>query len=158
MSKYLLAIDPGTTESAYVWMSTDTLEPWKFAKVPNPEIFAELSRGMGYVCVACEMIQGRGMPVGQETFETCVWIGRFLNQTENIGEKFERIYRTAVKMHLCGKASAKDPNVRQALIDKYGGKHKAIGKKASPGPLYGMSKDCWQALAVGVTYIETKLK
>jgi hypothetical protein len=28
----------------------------------------------------------------------------------------------------------------------------AIGRKAAPGPLYGMSCDVWSALAIAVTY------
>ena len=41
-------------------------------------------------------------------------------------------------------------------IDKFGGsKETAIGKKANPGPLYGVKKDIWAALAVAVTWAET---
>lgn len=32
------------------------------------------------------------------------------------------------------------------------GKEKAIGKKATPGPLYGVVGDEWAALAVAVTW------
>ena len=28
----------------------------------------------------------------------------------------------------------------------------AIGRKAAPGPLYGISRDMWSALAIEVTY------
>ena len=62
------------------------------------------------------------------------------------------VYRHEVKLHLCGSARAKDANVRQALIDRFGpGKELAIGRKAAPGPLYGMTGDCWAALGVAVT-------
>jgi len=57
----------------------------------------------------------------------------------------------AVKMHLCGQARAKDANIRQALIDRFGGAA-AIGRKAAPGPLYGISGDVWQALGLAVTW------
>jgi hypothetical protein len=30
----------------------------------------------------------------------------------------------------------------------------AIGRKAAPGPLYGISRDVWSALAVAVTYAD----
>jgi hypothetical protein len=47
--------------------------------------------------------------------------------------------------------------VRQALIDKFGpGKELAIGKKASQGPLYGLTGDFWAALGVAVTASETE--
>ncbi len=35
-----------------------------------------------------------------------------------------------------------------------GTKEAAIGKKASPGPLYGVSSHAWQALAVAVVVAE----
>jgi hypothetical protein len=69
------------------------------------------------------------------------------------------VKRREVKIHLCGSMKAKDANVRQVLLDRYGpGKAKAVGLKRSPGPLYGFSKDLWSALAVGITWIETRGK
>ena len=63
------------------------------------------------------------------------------------------VYRKDVKLHLCGDLRAKDANIRQALIDLFGpGKERAIGKKKTPGPLYGIRKHEWSALAVAVTY------
>lgn len=47
--------------------------------------------------------------------------------------------------------AAKDANVRQALINRFGGKDAAIGRKAAPGPLYGISRDMRSALAIAVT-------
>jgi hypothetical protein len=60
--------------------------------------------------------------------------------------------RRAVKLALCGDSRAKDANIRQALIDRFGGKDAAVGRKAAPGPLYGISRDVWSALAIAVTY------
>jgi hypothetical protein len=102
-----------------------------------------------YDVLAVEMIASYGMPVGAEVFQTCVWIGRFLEcgaATEQL------VYRKEVKMHLCGTTRANDGNVRQALLDLYGGKERALGRKATPGPLYGISGDEWAALGVAVTY------
>ena len=100
------------------------------------------------------------MAVGAEVFETCVWTGRFIQCwtdspfSYRIGAErpVRRVFRRDVKMHLCGSARAKDANVRQALIDRYGpGKEAAIGRKATPGPLYGVTTHVWAALAVAVT-------
>lgn len=89
------------------------------------------------------------MPVGAEVFETVFWSGRF---AQAWGLNFHRIKRHEVKMHLCHNMRAKDGNIRQALIDKLGPQ----GVKKSPGPTYGISGDCWSALAVAVTFVESK--
>jgi hypothetical protein len=101
------------------------------------------------------------MPVGAEVFETCVWIGRFIERwrTTDICRCTEvrRVARIQVKSHLCHSAKANDSNVRAALIDRFGpGKEKAIGLKAKPGPLYGLTGDCWAALGVAITATETE--
>lgn len=101
-----------------------------------------------------EMIASYGMPVGAEVFETCCWIGQFEQALAKSGEhRTQRVFRRDVKLELCNSSRAKDSNVRAALIDLYGpGKAKAVGLKASPGPLYGFKKDMWAALGVAVTY------
>ena len=59
------------------------------------------------------------------------------------------VYRSEVKMHLCHTAKAKDGNIRQALIDKYG----EPGTKKKPGKLYGVASHIWPALAVADFYL-----
>ena len=52
-----------------------------------------------------------------------------------------------------------EPAGRGALIDRYGGdggKRAAVGLKATPGPLYGVKKDVWSALALVVMYAEKR--
>jgi hypothetical protein len=157
---YFLAIDPGTTESAYVFAygGGGECSVQGFGKVPNEELLDLLVRGAQ--CsgpfaqaqqLAIEMVASYGMPVGAEVFETCVWIGRFV-QALTLPHEF--IYRATVKAHVCKSAKAKDGNVRQALIDRWGGKERAIGTKKKPGPLHGVSGDVWSALAVAVTFAE----
>jgi hypothetical protein len=106
-----------------------------------------------------EMIEGRGMPVGKDVFETCTMIGHFERQwTCYGGGRRERIYRREVKLRLCGSTRAKDSNIRQALLDRYpatgGGKTPQVGTRAQPGPLYGFARDAWAALAVGLAWME----
>ena len=150
----ILAIDPGPEKSAYVVIENGL--PIEFAKLKNHELMIAMKLGQKASCkVVIEMIASYGMSVGAEVFETCVWIGRFIEVTKG---NADRIFRKDVKMHLCGNTRANDSNIRQALIDRYGpGKEAAIGKKSSPGPLYGVSGDVWAALAVAVTYEDTKL-
>lgn len=106
-------------------------------------------------CVVIEMVASYGLPVGAEIFETCVEIGRFM---ENARSAFvHRMYRKAVVTHLCNSPRGNDASVRQAIIDRYGGKDKAIGKKASKGPLYGITGDVWQALGLAIAWREKHL-
>jgi hypothetical protein len=136
------AIDPGNTKSAYV-----VLAPEIIAKgiLPNDELrlllreFAENNE----IVLAIEMIASYGMAVGAEVFDTCVWIGRYIEQ---VG-RYEYVYRKDVKMNLCGSMRAKDSNIRQALLDRFGKER-----------CKGLAKDMWSALAVGVTYLDRKEK
>jgi hypothetical protein len=86
------------------------------------------------------------MAVGREVFETCVWIGRFVERLGIV----TLVYRKDVKLTICGSPRAKDANVRAALIDRLG----QVGTKNNPGPLYGMKSHLWSALAVAVTVME----
>ncbi len=109
--------------------------------------------------IAIEKIASYGMPVGEEVFATCRWTGRFIEAwvgQNPINEKsVALITRGEVKMHLCHSMRANDANIRAALLDRFGpGKEKAIGTKKNPGPLYGIKKDLWAALAVAVTYAD----
>lgn len=156
-----LSIDPGSEESALIELDDDQA-PMHSCKRPNGDILKLVRNSRTRTGtwdppshLVVEMIASYGMPFGREVFETCLWIGRFV---EAWGGPFTLVYRREVKMFLCGNNTAKDANVRQAVLDRYGGKKRAIGKKKSPGPLYGISGDLWQALAVGVTWHGTRAK
>lgn len=138
----ILAIDPGPTESAFViWDGKTILEK---GKIPSERILPLLGMHERDCIVVCEMIACYGMPVGAEVFETCVWIGRYL---EKLHGQMVRMKRRECQMHLCNSARANDSNIRQALIDRLG----HPGTKKAPGVTYGVVKDMWAALAVAVT-------
>lgn len=157
----ILAIDPGDAQSSVVTYDAQIARPTAHATLPNIEVLKRIrdARSAEVSRVVVEMIASYGMPVGAEVFETCVWIGRFIHCADSCGLHTDRVFRREVKAHLCHDSRAKDSNIRQALIDIYGpGKDAAIGKKATPGPLYGFSGDAWAALAVARTYADTRLK
>jgi hypothetical protein len=105
--------------------------------------------------LAVEMVASYGMSVGAEVFETAVETGRYLERWENQKSSLPiRVTRKQVMVHLCGSARGNDATLRTALIDLYGGKEKAIGRKASPGVLYGMNVDGRAALGVAITAAE----
>lgn len=147
----VLAIDPGTSESAFiVW---DGRRSYRSGFITNEAMLdvvrqarevQESAASPAIQLIAIEMVACYGMPVGREVFETCLLIGRMIEICEREGMPVQLVYRKDVKMHLCHTAKAKDANVRQALIDKHG----APGTKKAPGPTYGISGHLWAALAV----------
>lgn len=141
----ILAIDPGTNESGWVIYENGKII---FSGISQNTEMKAICRESEYDLLAIEMIQKLGMPVGQEVFDTCVWIGRFI---ENSKAPHKLVFRKQIKMHLCGTTRAKDGNIRQAIIDKLG----TQGNKANPGPTYGIKSHCWQALGVAITASET---
>lgn len=145
--KTFLSIDPGNEQSAWLLYNDDG---FTFGKNDNDTVLSAV-RVMG-VFVVCEMVACYGMPVGKEVFETVRWIGRFEQATRDTNRYFHILYRKDVKMHLCNSMKANDANIRQALIDKLG----KPGTKKQPGKTYGIHKDVWSALAIAVTFSETK--
>jgi hypothetical protein len=148
----IIGIDPGTRDSGYVKMrhngkiaDADVYENGvllSILKAANSPIYRDH-------IVAIEMVENQGRShVGRETFETCVWIGRFDEGSSHATKKL--IGRRDVKLLICGTARANDADIRRALLDLYGGKQTAVGRKAQPGPLYGVKSHAWQALAVAV--------
>lgn len=155
MSNRILAVDPGTHESAVLFWTNEHVALPRI--MPNQELrdwLADFDKeDYNETVLAVEMIASYGMSVGAEVFETCVFIGRLQEIWLSKGRPFHLIYRREVKMELCGTMKAKDANIRQRLIDLYG----APGTKKNPGKLFGIRSHLWAALGVAVT-AEAKLK
>jgi hypothetical protein len=103
------------------------------------------------------MVKSYGMPVGATVFETCVWIGRYLELFIFQAPNIELVYRGDVKLHHCHNTGAKDSNVIQALIDRFasGVRNRGKGTVADPGWFYGFKADIWQAYALAVYTADT---
>ena len=96
----------------------------------------------------------RSSPTGWRSAPRCstrsCWAGRFAEAAHRVPVVL--LPRRAVKLALCGDSRAKDANIRQALhrpLRRVGGGSAA---RQRPGPLYGISRDVWSALAIAVTY------
>lgn len=155
----IFAIDPGNTESAYVRIEMPRFRILEFGKVKNEELLAIIEHmPMAAFDFAIEMVASYGMPVGKDVFETCVWIGRFIQAATPAQHHF--VYRKDEKLCLCFDSRAKDSNIRQALIDRYAKFDFKSGKgtKKKPDTFYGVAKDVWQAIAVAVTHYENEVK
>ena len=140
----LLAIDPGTERSA--WLTLIDGAPYAFGILDNAQLLEELRDGLGTgSTVVVEQVESYGMAVGREVFETVRWAGRF--EEAAAPAPVVLMPRRTVKLAICASPKANDSNIRQALIDRFGGSP-AIRKG---GVLYGISKDVWSALAIAVT-------
>ena len=147
------AIDPGPVLSAYVDFDTETRLVVTMDKIRNDELLESTEEpGAGFEKLYIEMIASQGMAVGASVFRTCVWIGVFAKAFKG---DCGLIPRPSVKLHMCGSSRANDANISASVANRYGGDTRtAKGTKKSPGPLYGISKDIWQALALAITATE----
>ena len=159
----ILAIDPGSEQSA--WVLWDGRRVIRHGKSENFGLLGGIAmEPLNWAdewliadVVVIEWVASYGMPVGAEVFDTARWAGRYEQAANARRIPTQLVVRRDVKLHLCGQARAKDGNIRQALIDRFGGKDRAIGRKASPGPLYGLRADEWQALALAVTFHDLRV-
>lgn len=165
----ILAIDPGSERSAWLLWDGRVVD---FGLEDNDSVLAFCRQiqltydrdGIGAAgtvkaspdVVVIEQMRGFLRTAGLEVFETCRWAGRFEEAAHPT--RVELLGRKEVVTHLTGSARSGDVDVRAALIDRFGGvggKAAAIGLKASPGPLFGISKDVWSALAIALTWADS---
>ena len=146
---HVFAIDPGFTESGWLLCESHPFRILDLGITSNADVLRRCERRSNFDVVVIEHIAMGGMIAGQETFDTCFEAGRFAQAAR----RFVLLKRMAVKMHLCGDSRAKDANIRQALLDRFGGS-KAKGTKKAPGPLHGVKDHVWSALALAVTWID----
>ena len=165
MKHLILAIDPGDVRSAYSLLDPIKLNLVDMGLVDNSVLIADILSGKfeGVGEVVIEYPQPRGQPMYTQLVDAIFWIGRF---AQALGGQVALMDRKDVKMHLCFTPRAKDSNVRAALMSYFAlderflpgdGKTPVIGNKRKRGPLYGVRKDIWAALAVAITHMD-KLK
>jgi len=161
MGKRILAIDPGTTQSAFVvYEHLDGRVPGAIHQVMSGVMNVQMLNVLREATVdvlLVETVACYGQRVGREVFQTCIWIGRFIQEFVNAHPLVPvfHVYRKPVVRLLCNSVKARDAEVRAVLIDRFGpGKELAVGKKKTPGPLYNVKSDAWSALAVAVAYCE----
>lgn len=154
----VLAIDPGSSESALVLYDAAAQRVAGKVKTSN-ELALVAIRGDGNAMtkaghLAIEMAESFGAKVWSQVFTTVLWTGRFVEAWTASGRPFTLVTRREVKLSVAGSPSAKDGQIRNCLVDRWGGAERAIGSKRAPGPLHGVTADCWQALAIAVTWAD----
>lgn len=137
----ILGVDPGTTQSGYVLFDGRVLQS---GVMLNEDLLRIIADDRSDV-FAIERIVSYGTVVGDETFQTVHWAGRF-QQAWACPAEVRLIRRLDVKKALGLRGSAKDKDVNSALLALIGPK----GTKAAPGPTYGVASHAWAALAVAV--------
>jgi len=162
----LIAIDPGSMLSAFViWDGEKILDKGIIDNQTMLGLLTPYPRSIlyGINTLVIERVTSYGMPVGESVFETVYWSGRFHEAWQSqVGRACNRITRKDIKLHLCGSMRAKDANIRQALIDKFG----KPGTIKAPNLVYGetnrvedkMKADLWSALAVAITWQTQNMK
>lgn len=168
----VFAIDPGNMKSALVtWDSFRPEAPVAYEHMENVRLLARLKSldldvfGSGYEMVI-EVPVPYMMPLkdslgrrvmasvaGKEVYETIVWTGRFAEAWVCTGGRAPCwVTRPEVLVKLFGRTKGfKDKDVRQACIERYGGRPKeAIGTQLNPGPLYNVASHGWQALGLAL--------
>lgn len=147
------AVDPGNTHSAYVVYDAESQLLLDSGKLENGELRALILEGSipSVAHFAIEMPESFGAKVWNQVFMTALWAGRFI---ECWGGPHVLMSRVKVKAHVTGSARSKDAQVRQCLLERWGGKEKAMGTKQARGPLFGLTADRWAALAIAVAYSE----
>lgn len=165
----ILAIDPGSEQSAWLIYEDGHPVQGEFGILPNEELLGWLRDGAwtspaGLVripsVVVIETIEPRyGVLMGWSTLDTARWIGRFQEAAHPLPVVL--LKRSDILRHLGVVTSPRkgekrvsaDSGVRQALTDRFGG-DVAVGRKATPGPLYGVGSHVWSALSVAVSYAD----
>ena len=170
---YILAIAPGNLNSAVAILDKEYYCSVKHDILDNHELLSQIRFGysgpnslLPFYCpdaIVIGKITGYNMGVGQTVFDTCVWIGRFIEAARSVD--YNTYYRPPtvvllprpeIKLHLCGSMRAKGEDIIDALADRFapGKKNKGKGTKDNPGWFYGFHTDIWSAYAVGVTYLD----
>lgn len=148
----VLSIDPGSTRSGYVmWDGKRNLQP---GIIYNNELLSFVANTQDYIDkLVIENIASYGRPVGRTVFDTCIWIGRYIQLWNDLNKASKDLYlieRKEVKMHLCGKTASKDSDVIKAIKARFGEK----GTKKDPGFTYRLVGDSWQAFALAVYWFD----
>ena len=175
MGRYILGIDPGTTETAYCLCEvtgemTDSKPPLKiisYAKTKNEDAkeflkktCSEIDVNNEELVISIEHLESYGTAVGKSTFETAYYIGELREAAFPYGlsnEKIRvvRIYRHEEKMRICQSMKANDATIKRAIIEAYAehpDKNYGKGTKSNPDFFYKFKADCWSAFAICCTY------
>ena len=163
MSK-ILALDPGKERSG--WVELEDEKPIAWGWDTNEDVRTRISHSgtWPWDAVAVEYMQPRGMPTSQDEMDTMFELGRMTAMVDET--QLAKVSRKDVKMFLLGRATGTDANIRQALIDLFGGDRHAIGAikcktckgKGWNGVGRPMCEDCHHSQERNVAGVDMRLE
>lgn len=163
---YIIAIDPGTSQSGVCIVHSWDYKPLHFVKIDNYRVMDWIDDkikdlGIFYedeTIAVIERMENHGAFVNSDVFITCEWIGIFKKTLWDRNVDVDHVLRSQEKKAILGKVSGTDTEIRHALADRfaYGVPNCGKGTKSEQGFFYGFGNDIWQAYAVAVTYLDTK--
>lgn len=139
----VFAIDPGPERSG--WVLYDGRTVVQHGLEHNPMLLAQLAilPFSSDLTVVVEQMANFGHAVGRTIFDTVFWAGRFVQQVESHGGRWDQMTRPRVKLSICRSVKATDADVRRALLLRFG-----------EGPLEGIATHQWAALALAVAWFD----
>ena len=153
----ILGIDPGpVTHGAVVYDTEDGRVLWSAKSATSAEILSTcVGVGITVAIIERPAAMGQiGVGMAQHMLDTAFVAGELAAALRD-GMSVETMTRREVLRNLgvhTGKGSA-DSRVRAACIADHGGTA-AVGRKATPGPLYGVSSHAWQALGLVLAWVQ----
>ena len=112
----IIGIDPGPEFSALVeWDGEKFIDK---AYMLNVDILYHLSV-VSPCTIGIEQIRGYGLSVGNSTFDTCFWSGKFALQGEMCKSKVFMIPRIDVLTHFNIPRKGSDRWLKEKLVDEY---------------------------------------
>ena len=169
MGELIIGIDPGPEESGWAVLETESAKVLEFGKESNSELrgrlrdsrfelkaaIIEFTPPYAMVMRKTKKNKTPRVHIPRQVVDTAIEIGRFIEVAEASVIAHELLHRQAIKTQLLTRTLGNDSLMIDALCDRYGGDRKsAKGTKKQPGPLFGMNKDAWQALAVARAWWE----
>lgn len=156
----MLGIDPGPETHGAVVYDTEARRVQWAVKAARAGDISDTCRKWGISAVLIERPAAMG-PMGAgkvgHMLDTA-WVGGALaREWQGYGYPVHTMTRREVLRGLgvLSGSGSSDARVRAACIADHGGTQAAaVGRKASPGPLYGVSSHAWQALGLVLAWLE----
>ncbi len=153
MTRTILAIDPGERMSG--WVICEGLNVVDYGHDQNDQIVDQMPQKLYELMLIEEITYGQR--VGRQIMRTVFWSGAFACSAIQKGKTVSLLPRSTVKKTLCaGISRPKDADVSRAVRSRYpksgAGARPEVGTLKKPGPLFGITDHCWQALALILTW------